>query len=300
MNIYINIGLDYSNFHKIGMMYGDLFIDEISLKTNTRNILEYCKEYNIKNIFVKGTMYNRNQRRALYKTINQFTRDMSCKVYTFISLVSLSQIYSEDSAESIEKNILQLKQFQPPREGVDCDYIFIQKIIVPYVHSPYINKNLNHDVPSHKESIQEHLKMVVKACKKSKFLLKDDLIVIGEYHDKGKFFDKEWSDKRQKIHYPNHAGISCYMFLMDLLETASLQKYINRVDKNIGFRPHTYFLTDLGKSILEVIYRHMIRYSVEGLSEGFINKNKINEIELHLLKEISKIDAENRIREDIC
>ncbi len=300
MNIFINTGLDYKHYHQLSLKEGDLSVSENSLKFNTRNIINYCQKYNIINIFVKETIYNRNQRRALYNTIKQYTKDINCTIFSIVTLQSIPYSLYGDCADevSLRTTLSNITSFQPPREGVDCDILTVLNTgcyYLGYSFEELINKNLGHSVPSHKETITEHLDMVTKACSNSKISKHTELITIGKYHDQGKYFNKEWSDERNKIHYPDHAGISSYIFLMGLYENVLWKK---REQLPIFKSKEIYRLDESNKRILEVIYRHMVRYSPDGISKKFIKKNKLTEREIELLEEISKIDAENRIKEN--
>lgn len=313
MNIFINIGLHYKHFFNLSSTYGDLSIESQKLKEHTKEILTYCKKYDIKNVFIKDSLHTRKERRALYNTLRQFSTIMNCGIIALLERKPLSYTFNQNHFMNEEEVILKLqnklRSFQPPREGVDCDKIIIStsdfdiNIFDHYTHL-YRNIHLDHSVPSHKETIVEHIEMVSKASESldDSNLLKKDLIRISEFHDLGKLFNKRWNVDRNKIHYPDHAGISSYLFLTTYTGVSLISKQDIFLDilgeKNKLKLCSFYELSESEKRILECIYRHMVRYSPEGISKKFIRRNKLNKLEIDLLEKFSELDAENRIRED--
>ena len=213
---------------------------------------------------------------------------MNCGIIALLERKPLSYTFNQNHFMNEEEVILKLqnklRSFQPPREGVDCDKIIIStsdfdiNIFDHYTHL-YRNIYLDHNVPSHKETIVEHIEMVSKASESldDSNLLKKDLIRISEFHDLGKLFNKRWNVDRNKIHYPDHAGISSYLFLTTYTGVSLISKqdiFLDILGEKNKLKLCSFFeLSEPEKRILECIYRHMIRYSPDGISKKFIRRN---------------------------
>lgn len=165
-----------------------------------------------------------------------------------------------------------------PKLGLDCDNIIIKgpKNLFEVDFKDFNDDN--HYSPYHDETISEHIKMCIDNAK-----LTDNkqLIDIAKYHDLGKYVAQTENIDETKAadlvrltygkycNYLRHENVSALYYLA---------KYQDEIMKNNKYH----------MEIMEVISKHMVAH--QGISTKVIEKNKLTDNEIFLLKEFAKID----------
>lgn len=223
-----------------------------------------------KDITFNATNLNRKRRSHLYNNIKEYAKqnNISVEVEILMLLRSLKTLKEHndkrEEAKRVGEEVIERMyiNLQPPRAGVDCDTF---KIVTSNDFSKEYEEDKPHNSPHHKETIKEHIQMVIEEAKKDRSNLRDRLIESARYHDNGKFVArKELAEGF--CTYKNHANLSAIYYLSK--ENVDIQ-------------------------VLECIYQHMNAHG--GLTDRVIRRNKLTEEEIRLIKAFQEIDNRGRL-----
>lgn len=252
----------------------------------------------IDDIYYDATNTNRRRRRALYRNIKSWSKDVHVEII-FFSLPVLELIERNKKRVGIAKVpehvIFRMhKNLQVPRIGVDCDEFEvigtpIFKEVVDSVENPHsyydlfdnvnglnwrtelATTNVEHDCCYHLESIPEHINMCINNSDTS------DLKQIALFHDLGKGITKKMNAEGVAS-YIGHAGVSAHYFLNYL----ALTKY--KGDS----------IPEYELDLLCAIYQHMNFHGEMGKKN--IKNNRLTKEVLSLGMRFSEIDSISRIK----
>ena len=259
----------------------------------------FLKDESNTTCYYDATNLSRKRRTHLYNEIKRMNKD--CKVISLMFIVPLQILFDRNELREEYKQVpkdtikTMYKNFQVPKEKVDCD------VIVNVYGKTYKNdftKEYEGDIPHnssfHKETVKEHINYTIENIEKSKNDIKfiediefialytnfsketlfDILLKVGEYHDLGKFICKEDIPDKGYSRFTNHEYVSTMYFLANC-------------DIN---------LTEEDKMIVDIIYNHMKAHKQpELLKKDFLKSISLTEYNLLML--FSEIDKKSRIEE---
>ena len=217
---------------------------------------------------------------------------------TPINIILERNITRQERQIPWDKLIQMIQSIEPPMyyEGFDniylidggmyndiYDYNFLIKDCVGY----------KQDNPHHFETLEEHIKAVVKKAEELGEDLKShaDAEVLRQaarYHDFGKLYTKTFNDKKKYFVYYGHDKVSTYLFMCHVRKQNFIDDF-NRVR-----------LSDSSYQIGALILNHMEWYRREDMTPI---KEMFNDDDLyHLLELLHEADQwgrdENAIKED--
>lgn len=267
-----------------------------------------------------ATNLSRKRRRSLYNNVKEWSKgETEVEIVYFLKPLSkLIKSNSERSGDSFVPESIIKKMYvsqQIPRAGVDCDSFgvvgdsmfesegfdisrytgnkdgsfarFMHKELTKDFKQEFGKIFSNHDcAPHHLETIEQHIQLCVQRSMdmipnaKNTKQYYSNLVLVSMFHDLGKSVTKTTGDRdgTKKASYIGHANVSAnYM----------LNYFLN---KNDGF------ISDSEMDIVEVIFQHM--NSHQGITQKNINKNKLNDNIVSMLKDFRMIDDISRIKGD--
>ena len=264
----------------------------------------HIKDGYFKDIYYDATNTSRKRRRALYRNIKSWDKDVDVAI-VFFSVPYFEAVKKNNLREGKERVpehvILRMhRQLQVPRVGVDCDEIIVKGIpifeeVSEVVENPTkvedIFNNMNHSNKSrhwvaelwlsntehnskwHVEDIFTHINMCIENS------YNNTLKQIALFHDLGKGICKETKEDGYSSYF-SHADVGAHYYLNYL----GLTKYLGRS------------IPDHELDKVEATKQHMLFHNEIGRKNK--DNNRLNERVMSLGIEFAEIDSMSKISEE--
>lgn len=242
------------------------------------------------NIYYDATNVNRKRRRALYRNIKNWDKDVNVNAF-FISVpytTALNRNLGRAESEVVppEAVLRMHRTLQIPRVGVDCDNIEFSGIPIfkdnDLLHTKDISRSVSeewmteimmsdtpHDCePWHLEDVFTHIDMAVDNSPT------EELSTIALFHDLGKGITKNKDDSGYAT-YRGHPHVSAHYYLNYL--AYSIGEEVNERDMDIA----------------EVIHQHMNFHNKLGKKN--IENNRLNDAVIMMGHRFAEIDSISKI-----
>lgn len=246
-----------------------------------KDIIHYVEETGNDAIF-DATNLSRKKRAAFYGKVNG--RAKVINVHFHLNLEDLLRNNEKREGERRVPDEVVRKMFKRheiSRVGVDCDFA---RVIDQFLLTHTKDGVVSHNSPYHAESINEHISNAVRLAKT------DALREVAAFHDLGKFYVAEQNDKDMPAanYFRSVNGGLFHQFMGH--QNISALIYASYNPKALAGQPNS-------KAILEAIFQHMAAH--DGLSKKVIERNKLTEEEIQLIKDFAVIDDKAGIKDGI-
>lgn len=250
-------------------------------------IFKNLKNDNIDRIFFDATNVTRKRRINFYNEVKRISKDIKVKIIFFD--LTLEELYARNINRETNKQVAldviynQWLSLEVCKQNVDCDEFDVIIGKQEYI----IDKDLEHDSVFHRETVKEHIDLCIQNANKYN-KDRDILVEVAKYHDLGKFFTKRFID--------NDTENRKYKFVIETYGKMAQFKNHEKISARIYLRKmktENLLADDNAKLILEAIYQHNLAHI--GFNDKYINREKLTERELEVLKEFEKIDDISRV-----
>ena len=221
--------------------------------------------------YYDATNLSRKRRIHLYNEIKRFNKDN--EVISLMFIVPLQMLFDRNKLreeyKQVPENVIKnmYKDFQIPKENVDCDIMINKETVRKHIN--YVVENIKKS--KNDEKFISDIEFAALYTKFTAETLFDILLKVGEYHDLGKFVCKEYIQEKGFCRFSNHEYVSSMYFIANCNEK----------------------LTEEEKMITDIIYNHMKAHNPEILKKLMFKQ--ISLAEYNLLTLFSEIDNKSRI-----
>ena len=256
-------------------------------------------------------------RRDLYQNLKRHTNNPIVSILYPMSYMDFKELYYSHDENEIKDDY---SRMQPPIKTVDCDKIdlpedqgSIYDELMDYVYeNPEIDE---HESKHHKETISEHLGLVVDQINKyfSENHIKNDKLytILSEaalYHDLDKYWTKRYD--KDKVNFNNHENVSAVIFVSEmLLLQRQYEQYAHdfqtKTDEEIWYSDELdeqllyyndikHYFDEFLKTTTQIILNHMFIKN-EPVSEKALKRRQLTDDEIKYLKIFSEADNKGRV-----